>query len=107
MGHSTARAETAANPRPADLLCTLLRFDTTNPPGAEAACITYIDQLVRQAGLTTQILARDPARPNLLARLPGRGTAPPLLLYGHVDVATTAGQRWQYPPFDGIIADEY
>ena len=37
------------------------------------------------------IRARDPERPNLVARLPGRGAAPPLLLYGHVDVVTTAG----------------
>ena len=45
-----------------------------------------------------RILRASPDRPNLVARLPGRGAAPPLLLYGHVDVVTTAGQRWQPPP---------
>jgi len=107
MSQTTAPGATDIAARPADLLRTLLRFDTTNPPGAEAACIAYIDQLLREAGLTTTLVARDPARPNLLARLPGRGNARPLLLYGHVDVVTTANQRWQYPPFEGVIADGY
>ena len=93
--------------RPAALLQALLRFDTTNPPGNEGACIAFIDGLLREAGLATTILAKDPARPNLLARLPGAGDAPPLLLYGHVDVVTTAGQTWRYPPFEGREADGY
>ncbi len=83
---------------PVELLQQLLRFDTTNPPGNEAACITFINSLLTQAGIETTILARTPDRPNLIARLPGQGTAPPLLLYGHVDVVTTANQTWRYPP---------
>ena len=93
--------------RPADLLQRLIRFDTTNPPGDEAACIAYLDALLTEARIPTRIAARDPARPNLIARLPGAGAAPPLLLYGHIDVATTAHQTWSYPPFDGEIVDGY
>ena len=37
----------------------------------------------------------------------GQGSAPPLLLYGHVDVQITTGQTWQHPPFDGQIVDGY
>jgi acetylornithine deacetylase/succinyl-diaminopimelate desuccinylase-like protein len=48
------------------------------------------------------IRARDPERPNLIARLPGRGAAPPLLLQGHVDVVSTAGQTWSHPPFEAV-----
>jgi acetylornithine deacetylase/succinyl-diaminopimelate desuccinylase-like protein len=54
------------------------------------------------------MLARDSARPNLIARLPGQGRSPALLLYGHVDVVTTEHQVWTYDPFaaeehDGFI----
>ncbi len=91
--------------RPAELLQRLIQFDTTNPPGNEAACIGYIDGLLREAGIPTQLFARAPERPNLIARLPGRGRAPPLLLYGHVDVVTTANQEWQHPPFGGELID--
>jgi acetylornithine deacetylase/succinyl-diaminopimelate desuccinylase-like protein len=93
--------------RPTELLQALLRFDTTNPPGNEAACIAYIRELLAAAGIESTIIARDPTRPNLIARLRGRGVAPPLLLYGHVDVVTTEGQRWTHPPFAGEIADGY
>jgi arginine utilization protein RocB len=46
---------------------------------------------------------KDPARPNLVARLKGAGDSPPLLLQGHVDVVTTSGQEWQRPPFGGDL----
>lgn len=92
---------------PVELLQNLIRFDTTNPPGNEAACIGYIDEMLTGAGFDTQILARDEARPNLVTRLAGRGEAPPLLMYGHVDVVTTEGQTWTYPPFAGKVVDGY
>jgi acetylornithine deacetylase/succinyl-diaminopimelate desuccinylase-like protein len=93
--------------RPLELLQNLIRFDTTNPPGNEGPCIEYIAGLLKEAGIEFRLVARDPNRPNLIARLKGRGEAPPLLLYGHVDVVTTANQRWTYPPFEGRIADGY
>lgn len=89
--------------RPVEILQDLIRFDTTNPPGNEAPCIAYIDRLLSDAGIETTILALDEARPNLVARIKGRGDAPPLLLYGHVDVVTTAEQTWTHPPFSGEI----
>jgi acetylornithine deacetylase/succinyl-diaminopimelate desuccinylase-like protein len=93
--------------RPAELLQHLLRFDTTNPPGNEAECIAFADRVLREAGFETQILGRDANRTNLVTRLQGRGNAPPLLMYGHVDVVTTEGQRWTHPPFEGKVVDGY
>jgi acetylornithine deacetylase/succinyl-diaminopimelate desuccinylase-like protein len=87
------------------LLGDLLRFDTTNPPGNEGACIVHVQRLLEEAGVETRIVAKDESRPNLIARLPGAGEAPPLLLYGHVDVVTTAGQEWTHPPFAGELVD--
>jgi len=100
-------SEQAIYERPVELLQQLIRFDTTNPPGNEAECVTYIQGLLAQAGLETVLLGRAPERQNLIARLKGRGEAPPLLLYGHADVVTTAGQQWTYPPFEGRIVDGY
>jgi len=93
--------------RPVELLQSLIRFDTTNPPGNEAECIRYVDGLLTAAGFETALLARDPMRPNLIARLHGLGKARPLLLYGHIDVVTTENQRWQHPPFEGRLVDGY
>lgn len=91
--------------RPAELLQKLIRFDTTNPPGNEADCIAYIESLLKAAGIDSVRAGRVPERPNLVARIKGKGAAPPLLLYGHVDVVTTAGQDWTHPPFEGRIVD--
>ena len=89
-----------------ELLQELIRFDTTNPPGNETACIEFVQGLLEEAGCETTIYARDPARPNLVSRLPG-GDAPPLLLQGHVDVVTTVGQDWTHPPFEGRLEDGF
>lgn len=93
--------------RPAELLQNLIRFNTTNPPGNEAECVKYIDNLLKSAGFETSILAKDSARPNLVARLTGESKAKPLLLYGHVDVVSTENQKWQHPPFEGKVVDGY
>jgi acetylornithine deacetylase/succinyl-diaminopimelate desuccinylase-like protein len=92
---------------PVELLQRLIRFDTTNPPGNEAECIEYIRGLLDEAGVETEVYAREPGRPNLVARLSGEGDGRPLLLQGHVDVVTTAGQKWRRPPFGGELADGY
>ena len=73
---------------PVALTQRLVRFDTTTPSGNEGECIAHIKSLVDGAGIQTQVLAKTPSRPNLLARLPGDGSAAPLLLQGHVDVVS-------------------
>jgi acetylornithine deacetylase/succinyl-diaminopimelate desuccinylase-like protein len=90
--------------RPVELLQRLLRFDTTNPPGGERECIEWIRAMLEGLGCEVKLLAQDPQRPSLVARLAGRGESPPLLLQGHVDVVAARGD-WQHPPFAGEIAD--
>lgn len=92
---------------PAELLQQLVRFDTTNPPGREAACIGFIGELLHGQGIESRLLARDPERPNLVARIKGRGQAPPLLLYGHVDVVPTGDQAWTADPFSAEERDGF
>ena len=61
----------------------------------------------RGGGLRDAAVREGPgaAEPRLRGS-PG-GDAPPLLLQGHVDVVTTAGQRWTHPPFGGELVDGY
>ncbi len=92
---------------PVELLQNLIRFNTTNPPGNEADCVAYLNSLLTNAGFETTLLAKVPTRPNLVARLKGSGNSRPLLMYGHVDVVTTEGQKWTHPPFEGKIVDGY
>ena len=103
---STIAGPTSAAGR-VELLQRLIRFDTTNPPGNEGECLRYLHGLLTEFGLETELLGPTGNRPNLVARLKGTGAAPPLLLYGHVDVVTTEDQEWTYPPFEGRVADGF
>src|SRR5262245_65915524 len=92
---------------PVDLLCDLIRFDTTNPPGNEEACVGHIEALLRERGIESDRYEKAPGRPSLVARHAGANGGPPLMLYGHVDVVTTADQQWTQPPFAGDVADGF
>ncbi|MDP1547462.1 MAG: M20/M25/M40 family metallo-hydrolase [Anaerolineales bacterium] len=105
MENSPANSQSRTHP--AEILQKLIQFDTTNPPGNEAECILYIRGLLSEAGIESMILALDPNRPNLIARIKGTGNAAPILLYGHVDVVTTENQKWDHPPFEGKVVDGF
>jgi acetylornithine deacetylase/succinyl-diaminopimelate desuccinylase-like protein len=90
---------------PVQLLQALIRFESVNPPGREGPLIAHLAELLRAQGVESQLLAADEARPNLLARVEGRGEAPPLLLFGHVDVVPAGDEPWSQPPFSGALVD--
>ena len=90
---------------PIRILQDLIRFDTTNPPGNESDCVRYLASLLAEAGIKGELVGKDEGRLNLVARLPGRGEAPPLLLYGHADVVPADPAGWRFPPFSGELAE--
>ncbi len=94
-------------PDPVELLRDLIRFNTTNPPGNERECIGYVHDLLANAGCDSLIVGNSPERPNLIARLPGSGNVPPLLLHGHVDVVPADEKEWHHPPFEAQLVDGY
>ena len=85
----------------------LVRLDTTNPPGQEHIAIDLIERVLDEAGISSARYENARGRPNLVARLKGRGEAPPFLMQGHVDVVTTVNQQWSHAPFAGEIVDGY
>ncbi|HZK74376.1 MAG TPA: M20/M25/M40 family metallo-hydrolase [Clostridia bacterium] len=85
----------------------LIQLDTTNPPGQEHIAVALIERVLNDAHVESARYENAPGRPNLVARLKGRGEAPPLLLQGHVDVVTTLNQDWRHGPFSGEIIDGY
>ncbi|MBI3071157.1 MAG: M20/M25/M40 family metallo-hydrolase [Deltaproteobacteria bacterium] len=88
-----------------ELLRTLIRIDTTNPPGNELPAAELLADYFRRAGLEPVLLESAPGRGNLVVRVRGDGTLPPLLLTGHLDVVPAEADAWTHPPFSGDVAD--
>ncbi len=99
--------EFSALPSAVEILQRLIRFNTSNPPGQERECALWLKSLLDEHQIESQLLHPEglPDRVSLVARLPGRGEAPPLLLQGHIDVVGVHGQRWSRDPFGAEIAD--
>ena len=90
------------------LLQTLLRVNTTNPPGDEVVAARALEQSLKVDGLTCQIIESAPGRANLICRLESGSDAEPLLLATHLDVVPAGDEsRWTHPPFGGELADGY
>jgi len=50
-------------------------------------------------GIPVELVALEPDRPKLVARIKGTGRRQPILLMGHTDVVTVDPAKWTYPPF--------
>src|SRR5215210_2676756 len=90
---------------PLELLRTLTKFDTSNPPGDVRACVDFVATLLRERQIEPVLVGLEPERPNVIARVPGAGSSPPLLLYGHLDVVPANADEWTHPPFDAELVD--
>ncbi len=87
-----------------DLTRELIRVDTTN--GNETAAAEVLQGRLEDAGVDCQILARDPARGNLVARIPGTGDGPAMAFVGHLDVVPSDARDWTHPPFAAVVDDD-
>jgi acetylornithine deacetylase/succinyl-diaminopimelate desuccinylase-like protein len=80
----------------------LLRLDTSSPPGNEIRAVDYLKQVLDKEGIANQVFAKDPKRPNLVARIKGNGKKRPILVMGHTDVVTVDPAKWTHPPFGAV-----
>lgn len=88
------------------LLRDLIRVDTSNPPGRETPAALVLKEYLEANGIECELVARDPDRANLIARIPGTGEGPSLALLGHTDVVPADAQDWKHPPFEAHVDDE-
>lgn len=87
------------------LLRELLRVDTTNPPGNEAAAAELLARFLKEAGLEPTRADPAPARANAVWRTGPADAA--LLLAAHLDVVPAARERWSADPFGAEEKDGY
>ncbi len=86
-------------------LSELIKINSVNPPGNETDVAVYVQQVLETEGIDSELLALDPERANLVARIEGNGKKRPLLIMGHTDVVGVQPDRWTEPPFSGLRKD--
>lgn len=95
----------AASDEVLEILQDLIRIDTSNPPGNETVAARFVQQILAQEGVESEIIEAVPGRGNLIARLPGDGSGESLILLGHLDVVPADPSEWKVPPFSGEVRE--
>jgi acetylornithine deacetylase/succinyl-diaminopimelate desuccinylase-like protein len=92
-----------------ELLATLIRFNTVNPPGNERPAQEHLAAHLTRAGLECELLGAEHERPNLIARLRAEDAAagPTLCYLGHLDTVLAEPSEWTHDPWSGASADGY
>jgi succinyl-diaminopimelate desuccinylase len=90
-------------PSPVELAQALVRLNTMNPPGSEAAAAHLVGDLLEAAGfdLAYHEFARE--RVSLVARLKGSGDRLPLCMTGHLDTVPLGSAPWSRDALAGEI----
>ena len=87
----------------------LVRLDSSNPPGDEAAAARWVADRMRQLGFSdVRLVEPRPGRASAVGRLVGQGGPGnrALLWNGHIDVVPAGDPAgWRHPPFAGVVAD--
>jgi acetylornithine deacetylase/succinyl-diaminopimelate desuccinylase-like protein len=87
------------------LLQELIRLDTVNPPGNETRAAELLRDYLGTSGVESELYARTPERANLVARLPGSGDGPSMMLLSHTDTVVADAGEWQLDPWSGEMRD--
>ena len=89
------------------LLREFIRIDTSNPPGNEEKAVTFLESIIQNEGLSTEIYMSVPKRANIISRIEGRKKGKPVILLGHVDVVPAKADEWDVDPFSGDMKDGF
>ena len=89
----------------ADVLGTLIRFNTVNPPGDERECQAWLKAYLEDAGFECELAGTSSERPNLVARLRGEADGPILGYLSHVDTVLASPEDWSRDPWSGELHD--
>jgi acetylornithine deacetylase/succinyl-diaminopimelate desuccinylase-like protein len=105
MGDQAATAVPGLGTSAVEVLGDLIRFNTVNPPGNERPAQEFLAERLTAAGFDCELVASEPERPNLIARLTADAPGQTLCLLGHVDTVPADPSEWSFDPWSGELVD--
>jgi acetylornithine deacetylase/succinyl-diaminopimelate desuccinylase-like protein len=112
---ASSQVKTVPQPRNArqelacDIFRELIEINTTVNMGSTGAAVAMAARL-RNAGFPESdinIVGPQPQHMNLVVRYHGKGTKPPILFIGHLDVVEALRKDWSFDPFKFLEDDGY
>ena len=91
-------------------LADMIRINSVNPPGNEAAVAKYIAAIFQKEGISYEVLEIAPGRSIVVARLqagPLPDPANALLLVAHQDTVGVDAKKWTVDPFGALVRNGY
>ena len=92
-----------------ELVADLVAVDSQIPPQADERAVAGLvrDRMAAYGLGRGEVVAADPSRPNVVARVEGAGGGPSLLLNGHLDTKPVGDARdqWQSDPLTPDVRD--
>jgi acetylornithine deacetylase/succinyl-diaminopimelate desuccinylase-like protein len=74
----------------------LVQIDSTT---TEAGVAEFVKRVLEAEGIQVSLVAQNPSRPNVIARIKGNGSKKPFLIMGHSDTVKIDPAKWVFPPF--------
>lgn len=91
-------------------LQSLMRINTSNPPGNDVNAAKYLQGVLKNEGIDSEIFESSPGRDFIVARLSATALPNPsraLLLVSHLDTPPADASKWNADPFGGVIQGSY
>jgi acetylornithine deacetylase/succinyl-diaminopimelate desuccinylase-like protein len=82
----------------------LVQIDST---ASEAGVAAFVKKTLEAEGIPVTVVAKDPARPSVIARIKGNGSKKPFLIMGHSDTVKIDPAKWTFPPFSATRSGGY
>lgn len=82
----------------------LIQEKSENPTGNEESAALYVQRVLRDNDIESELSWAAPNRPNVYARLKGQNPGSTMMYNGHLDVVP-AGDKWSKAPFEGIVEE--
>lgn len=102
MDHSVLESIERRRPSIIGLLASLVRADSSNPPGDTRKVADLIAARLREGSIDFQVLADEIRKPNVIARL--GGGRPELLFTSHMDTVPAGNPKsWRHDPYGAEV----